>query len=296
MHIVCPLCAASYEVAEAAMGRGRAVRCTNCQHVWIARAPEPAEALADAGEADWSEAAPPVAGGSDATPAAETSRSDDSNAAATQPDFGLGEPAPAPVGATSLVDDAPSLLPDANGTDSQPNFSAASIEGDLDDPEDFAARRAARRRLAAKAKAVSRPSWPTIILALLTVIAAILAWRAEVVRAAPQTASLFARIGLPVNLRGLSFEDVKIERDTAEGVSVLVVRGAVTNVTRRRVEVPRLRFAVRDPSGAEVYHWTAQPARATLAAGESLEFQTRLASPPAEAHDVQVRFFGRRDR
>lgn len=294
MHIVCPLCAASYEVAEAAMGRGRAVRCTNCQHVWIARAPEPA--IVEAGAADWGDAKPRGADAGDAAATAEASRADDANVAAAQPDFGRGENAPTPVGEPSLVDDAPSLLPDANGTDGQPNYSAGSIEGDLDDPEDFAARRAARRRLAAKAKAASRPSWPTIILALLTVIAAILAWRAEVVRAMPQTASLFARIGLPVNLRGLVFEDVKIERDAAEGVSVLVVQGAVTNVTRRRVEVPRIRFAVRDPSGAEVYQWTAQPARATLGPGESLEFNTRLASPPAEAHDVQVRFFGRQDR
>jgi hypothetical protein len=257
--------------------------------VWIAAAPEPAEALGElAGAAGWPDAAPPGAG-DDVAPAPE-----DLNGAGARP--GLQEAAPAPVGETSLVDDAPSLLPDGNGTVDPPNYAVRSLEGDPDDPEDFIARRAARRRLAAKARAASRPGWPTIILALLTVVAAILAWRAEVVRAMPQTASLFARIGMPVNLRGLAFQDVKIERDTAEGVSVLVVQGAVTNVTRRRVEVPRIRFAVRDPSGADVYHWTAQPARPTLGPGESLEFKTRLASPPAEAQDVQVRFFGRRDR
>ena len=36
--------------------------------------------------------------------------------------------------------------------------------------------------------------------------------RNEVVRYLPQTASLFAAIGLPVNLRNLKFENVKISK------------------------------------------------------------------------------------
>jgi hypothetical protein len=59
--------------------------------------------------------------------------------------------------------------------------------------------------------------------------------------------------------------------------------------------VPRLRFAVRDEAGHEVYAWTALPNRGALGPGETLPFRSRLALPPPEAHDVLVRFFNRRD-
>ena len=44
---------------------------------------------------------------------------------------------------------------------------------------------------------------PVAIAALAAMLAGLIGWRVEVVRFAPQTASLFAAIGLPVNLRGL---------------------------------------------------------------------------------------------
>ena len=49
-------------------------------------------------------------------------------------------------------------------------------------------------------------------LALVALNAALIGWRAEVVRFLPQTASLYAAIGLPVNLRGLAFAE-RHERD-----------------------------------------------------------------------------------
>jgi hypothetical protein len=67
------------------------------------------------------------------------------------------------------------------------------------------------------------------------------------------------------------------------------------SAAKRTVEVPRLRFAVRNELGNEIYNWTALPSRSLLGPGETLTFQSRLASPPPEAYDVLVRFFNRRD-
>ena len=134
-----------------------------------------------------------------------------------------------------------------------------------------------------------------LILVLVAVNGALIVWRTDVVRAVPQTASLFAAVGLPVNLRGLVFEDVKIAKEAHDGVNVLVVEGNIVSFTKRPVEVPRLRFAVRNTTGQEIYSWTAQPSRSVLGAGETLAFRSRLASPPADANDVLVRFFNRRD-
>jgi hypothetical protein len=52
---------------------------------------------------------------------------------------------------------------------------------------------------------------------------------------------------------------------------------------------------VLDRSGKEIYAWTARPDRTLLPPGESLPFRSRLASPPAEASGVTVRFFNRHD-
>jgi hypothetical protein len=76
---------------------------------------------------------------------------------------------------------------------------------------------------------------------------------------------------------------------------VLVVEGAVANIARTSLEMPRLRFAVRNDRGAEVYAWTAPAARTMLNPGEQVPFRSRLASPPGEGREVIVRFFNRRD-
>jgi hypothetical protein len=67
------------------------------------------------------------------------------------------------------------------------------------------------------------------------------------------------------------------------------------STAKRTVEVPRLRFAALNASGTEIYSWTALPTRSLLGPGETLDFQSRLASPPPETREVQVRFFNRRD-
>jgi hypothetical protein len=99
----------------------------------------------------------------------------------------------------------------------------------------------------------------------------------------------------PVNLRNLQFENVRISKESENGANILIVEGLIVNIVDKPVEVPRLRFAARNAAGQEVYTWTALPSRSILGPGESLEFRSRLASPPADASDVMVRFFNRQD-
>jgi hypothetical protein len=137
---------------------------------------------------------------------------------------------------------------------------------------------------------------PTAVLGLILLDLGLIGWRAEIVRAVPQMAPLYAAIGLGVNLRGLVLTDVTTETVSSDGVPVLMIRGQIVSATKRVVDVPRLRFAVRNGSGNEIYSWTALPNRSLLGPGEALAFQSRLASPPPETHDVLVRFFTRRDQ
>jgi hypothetical protein len=188
------------------------------------------------------------------------------------------------------IEDAPPLVPLAGDGASEPADSPAVPE----DIESVAIRRRARTQVPQR-RGGRRLLMPALILVLVALSAALLGWRKDIVRRVPQLASLYASIGLPVNLRGLAFIDLKVGTETHDGVLVLVVEGVIASTVSGPVEVPRLRFALRNAAGAEVYSWTALPTQSVLPPFETLPFRGRLASPPRDAHDVQVRFFTHRD-
>jgi predicted Zn finger-like uncharacterized protein len=295
MQIVCPNCQTSYQVEASAVGpAGRSVRCARCRTVWFA-ANTPA--LAETAASHRADIAQFAAG---ADPGDIENWPEPELAAIPEPiRINPGQPA--------FLDDAPPLAEEALPSGGEgfgsisaesreiPSPALAPVEDGLgEDIETVAARRAAeqarRQRFAWPLSLV-----PTAALALLVLNAGLIGWRAELVRLVPQTASLYAAIGLAVNLRGLVLADVTAEAQTSDGVPVLLVQGRIVSAARRTVEVPRLRFAARDGNGNEIYSWTALPARSLLSPGESLGFQSRLAAPPAETRAVLVRFFNRRD-
>jgi hypothetical protein len=100
---------------------------------------------------------------------------------------------------------------------------------------------------------------------------------------------------MPVNLRGLTFDGVATTTEQHEGVPILVVEGNVVNSARKVVDVPRLKFIIRNAARQEIYSWIAVLSRTPLPPGEVLPFRTRLASPPPDAHDLIVRFVTRHD-
>ncbi len=135
----------------------------------------------------------------------------------------------------------------------------------------------------------------TACVAMGAAIFALTVWRTDVVRVMPQTAAFFKMVGLDVNLRGLAIKDVKITTETVNNKPVLLIEGAIIGVTRKPVEIPRLRFIVRDEKGADLYAWNAVLEQATLNPGDKAWFKTRLATPPAEGREIAVRFFHKLD-
>ncbi len=193
------------------------------------------------------------------------------------------------------------LAGEAVPLDDDVDYASGSVAHNLDEsfaPLDDVEHVAARRERAAPGRL--RRGWPltmmqSAILALIVFDAVIVGWRVDFVRALPQTASFYAAIGLPVNLRGLAFEDLATATEQHDGVSILVVQGDIANPTSRTAEIPHLRFAVRNAAHQEIYSWTAAPSRTMLPPGDALAFHTRLASPPPDARDVLVRFVNRYD-
>ncbi|ESR23903.1 zinc-ribbon domain-containing protein [Lutibaculum baratangense] len=258
MKITCPSCETSYEIADEAMpAGGRKVRCARCGHRWHAGAPEEVVERAEpAGE----------------TPAAEGPKA--------QP-IVLRE---GDLVAAEMVED-----------DDLPQGADAAIAERSPNDEVAAARAAAHVRVRRQkaGNAGVRVLYGFIIGATLAMTVLAVQYREDVVRAVPQTARVYGAVGLPVNLRGLRFEALAPQRIVEDGVPTLVVEGKILNIRGSATEVPALHFVLRSPSGDELYNWTIEPVQRTLERGGELPFRTRLASPPASAETVELRFVDR---
>jgi predicted Zn finger-like uncharacterized protein len=273
MHIVCPHCSTAYAIGANALGEaGRNVRCARCKEIWLARREDafeeaPLAAMAAAGHSAGADAAE-----WDATARAKTD----------------GEP---PVVAS------PPIAGDWVEGDPDAARAGSMARDDALDAEISRQRSTWFRRLGKRSGPRSRSliNLPAICAAMGALVAALLIWRADVVRLMPQTASFYKMVGLDVNLRGLAFKNVKVTTETVEGKPVLVIEGVIVGETRKTVEIPRLRFAVRDAQGAEIYAWNSVLEQTELQPGDHATFKSRLASPPAEGKSIDIRFFSKHD-
>ncbi|MCP3463640.1 MJ0042-type zinc finger domain-containing protein [Bradyrhizobium sp. CCGUVB23] len=279
MHIVCPHCTTSYAIKLASLGaNGRTVRCSRCRETWVAR---PEDAVEEMQVAAMAAASHPE----DRSDLAEQWNTDAREEAADTP-----------------VVDSPSIAsdwPTEETKDDDWSEAEASDDELAGEPHQSWFRGLFRRR-ARVARPVSRQprrssfGLPTCA-AMGALAVALLVWRADMARLLPQTAAFYKMIGIEVNLRGLAFRDVKVTSETVDGKQVLVIEGAIVGETRKAVDIPRLRFAVRDAQGAEIYAWNAVLEQTVLHPGERALFKSRLASPPPEGRNIDIRFFNRRD-
>jgi predicted Zn finger-like uncharacterized protein len=325
MQIACPKCSTAYQIAAKAIGaNGRTVRCARCQNVWFVqspgRIPEAMEAAASEMEQAAADMVPnpgsrpyvpppesprqpqletslqpePPSTGATPQPIVATRNAggpaSPRSEASSEPDAGSPPAGRAALSDISIpVTDAPPLAPEPGD-----GIAGAALDHTPEDIERVAERRRIRAA-ARRSRDRKRMPLPFVVLFLLFVSGALIGLRKDIVRHVPQMASFYSTIGLPVNLRGLVFNDVKISNETHDGVPVLVVEGVIASTVGVPVDVPRIRFALRNAAGAEVYSWTAQPAQPVVEPGDTMPFRTRLASPPADGQDLQVRFFTKRD-
>jgi predicted Zn finger-like uncharacterized protein len=284
MHIICPHCTTSYAIDLATLGAaGRTVRCARCKEVWLAR-PEDARdltakvpAMAAAGQQEEDAAAEWEALAREDTQEAETPVVDSPSISGDWPADGEGSP-----------------------RDGEADWPSTARDDAFDAPAWRPHRLSWIRKLLAppallRASGTPLVSLPIACAAMGALVLALVIWRVDVVRLLPQTAGFYRLVGLEVNLRGLMFKDVKISSETVEGKAVLVIEGVITGNSGKPVELPRLRFSVRDAQGAEIYAWNAVLEQTVLKPGERAWFKSRLASPPPEGRNIDVRFFSKRD-
>ncbi len=266
MLLTCPSCEASFRIKPEVLGpSGRTVRCARCHTSWFAlpegAEPEPAMAIAEAPAMEAAPAGLPAVPSIDPVSRHEPFEEDET---------------PPPL--------VPDIFPEA-----RPVPPADALE-----PESKPARRAPPPRPALRKN--SRKGLGVAAFAAAAAFAVLaIAARAPVVQAIPDLAGLYAAVGLPVNLRGLEFRDVRTTSETQDGIAVLVIEGEVVNIAKHAVEVPRVRLAVLGGSGQELYSWTTLLPRSTLSEDEKVSFRSRLASPPPDGREVLVRFLTRGD-
>jgi predicted Zn finger-like uncharacterized protein len=111
----------------------------------------------------------------------------------------------------------------------------------------------------------------------------------------PQAAGAYAAVGLDVNVYGLEFADLQIERAYDGPTPVLVVSGAIRNIGGDEKPAPPLRFALQDVNGAEVYSWVMRIDGRELPPGGSVPFSSTIDNPPLQAANLEATFASARE-
>jgi predicted Zn finger-like uncharacterized protein len=206
-------------------------------------------------------------------------------------------PEPEPQAATEQVPAVPPVVvPSVSETAAAPAAPAEirSVEFHTSAPEKAAAKpapKAAARKRRPKMPPLSQVAgWAALILIVIAIGWSGVQYRQTIASLWPQSASLYAALGLPVNVRGMALVNVAYQQDFEDGQPVLSVSGKVVNISDRELAVPELRAILTDDAQHELYHWTFDVGVPTLKAGAESSFITRLSSPPPDARNLNIRF------
>jgi len=132
--------------------------------------------------------------------------------------------------------------------------------------------------------------WGATGAALAASATGMVAFRQDVAEMWPRSASAFAALGLDVNVYGLEFYDLAVERDFDGATPVLLVSGEVRNIGRDDKPVPPVRISLRDTRSHEIFELVNVVSDEPLASGAAVPFQIRVENPPADAVDLEATF------
>jgi predicted Zn finger-like uncharacterized protein len=153
----------------------------------------------------------------------------------------------------------------------------------------------ATRPAATPEQVPSRPSvslfgWLAVILIALLGASAVIG-RNEIVEALPATATLYQKLHLPIALdHGLEFQQITSTRLQEGGIAVLVVEGAIVNVTHHGRAVPPIRITLLDSRGRELQEELFQAKEQHLEPGAKTSFSGRVVNPAERARNFSISF------
>lgn len=132
--------------------------------------------------------------------------------------------------------------------------------------------------------------WGATGAALAASATGMVAFRQDVAEIWPRSASAFAALGLDVNVYGLEFYDLAVERAFDGATPILLVSGEVRNIGRDDKLVPPVRISLRDTRSQEIFELVNAISDQPVAAGAAVPFQIRVDNPPDDAVDLEATF------
>jgi len=123
-------------------------------------------------------------------------------------------------------------------------------------------------------------------------IAAILGYvfRQDIVNGVPQTATLYQSLGVDVTLSGLDIEDPVTRSALVDGKPVLVVNGAIRNITAQAKPVPMVELSLHSKDGEPLVTWLVDVNKEQLAKDERVTFVSEYPNPPVDAVKLRYKF------
>jgi hypothetical protein len=116
------------------------------------------------------------------------------------------------------------------------------------------------------------------VLAITTGLTAI-AYRTDIVRAWPKSASAFAAIGQSANLYGVDIRRVQAQAGLDVKGPRVIVAGVLASVSRKPEAVAYLKVSLIDTKGVEKLSWLVDPGIEVLQPGKVHSFQTTRSNP-----------------
>jgi len=132
--------------------------------------------------------------------------------------------------------------------------------------------------------------WSALAASVLFVMTLVILFRVPVVKALPGMASLYEKVGYPVNIRGLEFASLSHQWMNKDGRSQLVVRGEIINITDDAVPVPEIIFTMLDKSNLEFFQWTERSGSKKLSPRARTRFRAQIPAPVERVRQLKIRF------
>ena len=285
--ITCPSCSTSYELPHNSIGaKGRKVKCATCGIKWLAKADsmQTVDPLLDSISTGITDEIKPEDIASEVVettkPALATANTDapidadfeeDNTAMSADPGGDVSLQLPALIQEMPRSKAINPLMRNKTAPQRKPGFDRVER----------------RERQQQKLSNILRP---TAFVATILILVGLVYAREPIVRLAPDLASLYAKVGLDVNLRGFSFHDIRSERVVESSGPVLIVTGEIQNIKNTIAQAPKLRFGLKTNTNEEIYAWNHELSVPTIVPGGSARFQSRLPAPPPLGRNLSVRF------
>lgn len=115
-------------------------------------------------------------------------------------------------------------------------------------------------------------------------------FRQDIVSKWPATATLYQQLGMKVSISGLEIEDPITRNTLIENKTVLVVNGAVRNISSKPQDVPLIKFSLHGESGEELTSWFVDTEVDSLEKKARVTFVSEYPNPPLDAVAMRYKF------